>query len=51
VSRTEALIAIDVNTGSQKARPGEEKNTILQVNMEAVQEVYRVISGAGILPG
>jgi ribonuclease G len=43
VDETEALIAIDVNTGSHKARPGEEKNTILQVNMEAVQEVCRQI--------
>jgi ribonuclease G len=43
VDETEALIAIDVNTGSHKARPGEEKNTILQVNMEAVQEVSRQI--------
>ena len=44
VDETEALIAIDVNTGSHKARPGEEKNTILQVNMEAVQDVSRQIS-------
>ena len=43
IDETEALIAIDVNTGSHKARPGEEKNTILQVNMEAVQEVSRQI--------
>jgi ribonuclease G len=43
VDETEALIAIDVNTGSHKARPGEEKNTILQVNLEAVQEVSRQI--------
>jgi len=43
IDETEALIAIDVNTGSHKSRPGEEKNTILQVNMEAVQEVSRQI--------
>jgi len=43
IDETEALIAIDVNTGSHKARPGEEKNTILQVNLEAVQEVARQI--------
>ncbi|HTX65103.1 MAG TPA: Rne/Rng family ribonuclease [Opitutaceae bacterium] len=43
VDETEALIAIDVNTGSHKARPGEEKNTILQVNLEAAQEVARQI--------
>ncbi len=43
IDETEALIAIDVNTGSHKARPGEEKNTILQVNLEAVQEVSRQI--------
>jgi ribonuclease G len=43
IDETEALIAIDVNTGSHKSRPGEEKNTILQVNLEAVQEVSRQI--------
>lgn len=43
IDETEALIAIDVNTGSHKARAGEEKNTILQVNLEAVQEVARQI--------
>jgi ribonuclease G len=43
IDETEALIAIDVNTGSHKARPGEEKNTILQVNLEAVQEISRQI--------
>jgi len=43
IDETEALIAIDVNTGSHKARPGEEKNTIFQVNLEAVQEVSRQI--------
>jgi ribonuclease G len=43
IDETEALIAIDVNTGSHKARPGEEKNTILQVNLEAAQEVSRQI--------
>ena len=43
IDETEALIAINVNTGSHKARPGEEKNTILQVNLEAVQEVSRQI--------
>jgi ribonuclease G len=43
IDETEALIAIDVNTGSHKARPGEEKNTIFQVNLEAVQEISRQI--------
>ncbi len=43
IDETEALIAIDVNTGSHKARPGEEKNTILQVNLEAVREISRQI--------
>ena len=43
IDETEALIAIDVNTGSHKARPGYEKNTIFQVNLEAVQEISRQI--------
>ena len=43
IDETEALIAIDVNTGSHKARPGDEKNTIFQVNLEAVQEISRQI--------
>ncbi|MDD2763081.1 MAG: Rne/Rng family ribonuclease [Opitutaceae bacterium] len=43
IDETEALIAIDVNTGSHKARSGEEKNTIFQVNLEAVQEISRQI--------
>jgi ribonuclease G len=43
IDETEALIAIDVNTGSHKARLGDEKNTIFQVNLEAVQEISRQI--------
>jgi ribonuclease G len=43
VDETEALIAIDVNTGSHKSRSGDEKNTIFQVNMEAAVEIARQI--------
>jgi ribonuclease G len=43
IDETEALVAIDVNTGSHKARNGEEKNTILQVNLEAATEIARQI--------
>jgi ribonuclease G len=43
IDETEALVAIDVNTGSHKARSGEEKNTIFQVNMEAATEIARQI--------
>jgi ribonuclease G len=43
IDETEALIAIDVNTGSHKARHGEEKNTILQVNLEAAKEIARQV--------
>jgi ribonuclease G len=35
IDETEALIAIDVNTGSHKNRSGDEKNTIYAVNLEA----------------
>ena len=43
IEETEALIAIDVNTGSHRARKGEDKNTILQVNLEAAVESARQI--------
>jgi ribonuclease G len=43
IDETEALIAIDVNTGSHKSRSGDEKNTIFQVNMEAAAEMARQI--------
>jgi len=43
VDETEALVAIDVNTGAHKARSGEEKNTIFQVNLEAATEIARQI--------
>src|SRR4051812_2054400 len=35
IDETEALIAIDVNTGSHKNRGGDEKNVIYAVNLEA----------------
>ena len=43
IDETEALISIDVNTGSHKSRSGDEKNTIFQVNMEAAVEMSRQI--------
>lgn len=43
IDETEALIAIDVNTGSHKSKHGDEKNTIFQVNMEAAVEMARQI--------
>jgi ribonuclease G len=43
IDETEALIAIDVNTGSHKNRGGDEKNTIYAVNLEAAQEIARQI--------
>ncbi len=43
IDETEALISIDVNTGSHKSRSGDEKNTIFQVNMEAATEISRQI--------
>jgi ribonuclease G len=43
IDETEALIAIDVNTGSHKSKHGDEKNTIFQVNMEAATEMARQI--------
>jgi ribonuclease G len=43
IDETEALIAIDVNTGSHKNKSGDEKNTIYAVNLEAAQEIARQI--------
>jgi ribonuclease G len=37
---TEALIAVDVNTGRHKGR-GSQEDVILQVNLEAIEEVAR----------
>jgi len=42
IEETEALIAIDVNTGSHKNK-GNENDTIYQVNCEAAAEVARQI--------
>jgi len=43
IDETEALIAIDVNTGSHKNRGGDEKNVIYAVNLEAAAEISRQI--------
>lgn len=43
IEETEALIAIDVNTGSHKARKDEKENVIFQVNTEAAYEIARQI--------
>lgn len=40
IDETEAMIAIDVNTGRHKGN-GTQEEAILQVNMEAVEEVAR----------
>jgi ribonuclease G len=43
IDETEALIAIDVNTGSHKNKAGDQKNTIYAVNLEAAREIARQI--------
>jgi ribonuclease G len=43
IDETEALIAIDVNTGSHKNKGGDEKNVIYSVNLEAAVEAARQI--------
>ena len=40
IDETEALIAVDVNTGRHKGR-GSQEEAILEVNLEAVEEVAR----------
>ncbi len=43
IEETEALTAIDVNTGAHKQKEGESANFILQVNLEAAVEIARQI--------
>ena len=43
IDETEALISVDVNTGSHKNRGGEDKNVIYAVNLEAATEICRQI--------
>lgn len=43
VEETEALVAIDVNTGAHKQAKGDNNNFILQVNLEAAVEMARQI--------
>lgn len=38
---TEALVAIDVNTGKHKSRKDQTTSTILDVNLEAAEEICR----------
>lgn len=41
IEETEALISIDVNTGSHKTKNKDAKNFITQVNLEAATEIAR----------
>ena len=43
IEETEALISIDVNTGSHKNKSKDGKDFILQVNLEAASEIARQI--------
>jgi ribonuclease G len=43
IEETEALIAIDVNTGAHHRRKDDGSNFILQVNLEAAAEIVRQI--------
>jgi len=43
IEETEALVAVDVNTGSHRNKDGKDKNYILQVNLESASEVARQI--------
>ena len=43
IEETEALIAIDVNTGSHKQKQGDSKDFIVQANLEAAKEISRQI--------
>jgi len=41
IDETEALVAIDVNTGRHKSSQKEKDSTILRVNIEAAEEITR----------
>jgi len=43
VNQTEALVAIDVNTGKYVGKSGRLEDTILKTNTEAIQEIVRQI--------
>lgn len=43
IEETEALVAVDVNTGSHRQQKSDNNNFILQVNLEAASEVARQI--------
>ena len=43
IEETEALIAIDVNTGSHRQKEGDRSSFIFQVNCEAAREIARQI--------
>jgi ribonuclease G len=43
IEETEALIAIDVNTGSHRSKGGDGRDTITQVNLEAATEIARQV--------
>lgn len=43
IEETEALVAIDVNTGAHKQQKDNNNNFILQVNLEAAEEAARQI--------
>lgn len=41
IDETEALVAIDVNTGRHKSSGKDQESTILKVNLEAAEEIAR----------
>ena len=43
IEETEALVAVDVNTGSHRNKTGHDKDFILQVNLEAASALARQI--------
>ncbi len=43
IEETEALVAVDVNTGSHRNKTGHDKDFILQVNLEAASAIARQI--------
>jgi ribonuclease G len=43
IEETEALIAIDVNTGSHRKKEGKDGGLILAVNLEAADEIVRQV--------
>jgi ribonuclease G len=49
INQTEALVAIDINTGKFVGKTGRLEDTIVKTNIDAIQEIVRQIGGIIII--